>query len=83
MARKFLFVAGDLSGDVHASHVVRHLKEEAPDATVISLGGPGLQEVSDLFLENLVGQGLFGFWEPVRKLPWLWGLLRNVLAPAM
>lgn len=83
MARKFLFVAGDLSGDLHASHVVHHLKKEAPGAEVISLGGPGLQEVSDLFLENLVGEGLFGFWEPVKKLPWLWGLLRKVLAPAI
>jgi len=83
MARKFLFVAGDLSGDIHASHVARYLKKEVPDATVISLGGPGLREVSDLFLENLVGEGLFGFWEPVKKLPWLLRLLRNVLAPAI
>lgn len=83
MARKFLFVAGDLSGDIHASHVIRALKEEAPDASVISFGGPELREVSDLFLENLVGEGLFGFWEPIKKLPWLWKLLRNVLVPAI
>lgn len=83
MARKFLFVAGDLSGDIHATHVVKHLKKEAPDATVISLGGPGLREVSDLFLENLVGEGLFGFWEPVKKLPWLWKLFHKVLVPAI
>lgn len=83
MARKFLFVAGDLSGDIHAANVVKQLREEVSDATVISLGGPELQEVSDLFLGNLVGKGLFGFWEPMKKLPWLWNLLHNVLAPAM
>jgi lipid-A-disaccharide synthase len=83
MARKFLFVAGDFSGDIHASHVVRNLKEEAPDAYVISIGGPELRKVSDLFLEDLVGEGLFGFWEPVKKIPWLWRLLRNVLVPAI
>ena len=83
MARKFLFVAGDFSGDIHASHVVRNLKEEDPGAYVISIGGPELRKVSDLFLEDLVGEGLFGFWEPLKKIPWLWRLFRRVLAPAI
>lgn len=83
MARKFFFVAGDFSGDIHASHVVRNLREEVSDAYVIAIGGPELRKVSDLFLEDLVGEGLFGFWEPVKKLPWLWRLLRNVMAPAI
>jgi lipid-A-disaccharide synthase len=83
MARKFFFIAGDFSGDIHASHVVRNLREEDPDAYVISIGGPELRKVSDLFLEDLVGEGLFGFWEPVKKLPWLWRLFRKILAPAI
>jgi lipid-A-disaccharide synthase len=83
MARKFFFVAGDLSGDIHASQVIKKLREESPDVYVIAIGGPELQKVSDLFLENLVGEGLFGFWEPIKKVPWLWRLLKKVLVPAI
>ena len=62
MARKFLFVAGDLSGDIHASHVARHLKKEVPDATVISFVYRFALQVKthldDVIVEALQGQGV-------------------------
>ena len=39
-----MFVAGDPSGDEHASAVVKRLKEILPDARLFGIGGPCMQE---------------------------------------
>jgi lipid-A-disaccharide synthase len=80
---RVLFVAGDLSGDQHAARVAACLKEERKDVEVLALGGPSLERSADRFLGDIVGQGVMGFWEPVKKLPWFYRLLNGVLKPAL
>ena len=38
-----MFVAGDPSGDKHASFVVKRLKDEVPESDIWGIGGPGMQ----------------------------------------
>ena len=67
-----LVVAGDPSGDLHASHLIRALKARGPAGLrVTAVGGPLMRAQADEFLEDLASRGVTGFWEPVAKLPFI------------
>lgn len=82
MPRVF-FVAGDLSGDHNAAHVAAHLKSQNPGVEILAIGGPALKKVADTFLLDMVDKSVFGFLEPIKKIPWFWNVLRNVIRPAL
>lgn len=69
--RNILIVAGDVSGDLHASSLIRELKKAAPDAKITAVGGKLMQKEADEFLFDLASQGASGFIEPLKKMP-LW-----------
>lgn len=71
MAPKILFIAGDPSGDVHAAHVVRRLREMDGETECFGVGGPamvaaGLEQVLPFEPFNCMG-----FLEVVRSLPFI------------
>lgn len=66
-----LVVAGDPSGDLHASHLIRALKAKRPQARVAAVGGPMMKAQADEFIEDLASRGVTGFWEPLVKLPFM------------
>jgi lipid-A-disaccharide synthase len=41
--RNVMFIAGDPSGDEHASHIVAHVKAGRPDVECVGIGGPSMQ----------------------------------------
>lgn len=67
----FLVVAGDPSGDLHASNLIKALKRAEPGARVAAVGGPLCRAVADEFIEDLASRGVTGFWEPALKLGFL------------
>ncbi len=67
----FLIVAGDPSGDLHASNLILALKRRDPSVRVAAVGGPLCRAVADEFLEDLASRGLTGFWEPLLKIPFM------------
>ena len=77
-SKNILVVAGDISGDVHASNLIKELKAAAPDITVTSIGGGRMKAASDEFLFDLIAQGATGFVEPFKKLP-MWRRLLNMI----
>lgn len=74
----FLVVAGDPSGDMRAAELAAALKAQRPGLKIVAVGGACLKEVADEFLEDLAGRGVVGFWEPLRHLPFLRGLLKRL-----
>lgn len=77
-SKNILVVAGDISGDVHASNLIKELKACAPDITITAIGGERMKAASDKFLCNLVAKGASGFVEPFKKLP-MWIRLMNMI----
>ena len=71
MSPLFLVVAGDPSGDLHASNLIKALKRRDPSARVAAVGGPLCRAAADEFLEDLASRGVTGFWEPALKIPFL------------
>jgi len=64
---KIFISAGDASGDMHASDLVREIRKNSRGCTVTALGGRQLETAADEFLANMVSLSAFGFWEPVRQ----------------
>ena len=78
---RILFVAGDPSGDQHAARVAAEAK--ARGAEILAAGGPALKSVADRWLGDLVSQGVMGFLEPIKKIPFFVHFLNRVLRPAL
>ncbi|ACC99056.1 Lipid-A-disaccharide synthase [Elusimicrobium minutum Pei191] len=70
-SKNILVVAGDVSGDLHASNLVREIKRINPNVKITALGGKRLKETADNFLFDLASKGASGFVAPLVKLP-LW-----------
>jgi lipid-A-disaccharide synthase len=66
---KVMLVAGDPSGDAHASRVVAWLRRLAPRVRVFGMGGPRLAEAGMDVREDLTQEALVGFVEVLRHLP--------------
>jgi lipid-A-disaccharide synthase len=77
---RYLVVAGEASGDLHAAAVVRALKAKEPEAVVYGMGGDRLRSegVQTIYDANRVA--VMGSTEVLRRLPGilraLWGLGR-------
>ncbi|MEK7388691.1 MAG: lipid-A-disaccharide synthase [Elusimicrobiota bacterium] len=63
-----LVVAGDPSGDLHASNLIKAIKRRDSTAKVAAVGGPLCREIADEFIEDLASRGVTGFWEPALKI---------------
>lgn len=71
LSKNILIVAGDVSGDIHASGLIRALKTADPEVCITSVGGKNMEKVSDHFIFDLASKGASGFIEPLKKMP-LW-----------
>lgn len=76
-SRIFLF-AGEASGDLHGSHLMRSLAATNPNITFEGVGGPRMQEVGlDLILPMETFQ-VMGFSDVFLALPRLWRHFRKI-----
>ena len=73
-------MAGDPSGDLHASNLIKALKRRDPSVRVAAVGGPLCRAVADEFLEDLTSKGVTGFIEPALKIPFLLKLASRLRA---
>jgi len=53
--------AGEASGDLHGAGLIRVLRTLAPDAEIVALGGPRMEEAGARLLANTVDFGVIGF----------------------
>ena len=80
LQRNILIVAGDVSGDLHASGLMRELKAADPALKITAIGGPLMQKQADTFLYDLASQGASGFIEPLKKMPLWIRLMKQIRA---
>ncbi len=74
MTKNYFMSAGDISGDFHASNLVKSLKTLDPEISITAVGGKNLLNVSTNFLSNICSLSGFGFFAPFR----LYFLLRKI-----
>ena len=75
---KYVIIAGEASGDLHASQLIKSLKELDPDFDIRYFGGDLMEKESrrrpDLHYKEM---NVMGFSEVLRKLPSLWRNLKK------
>ncbi len=61
-------VAGEASADLHASRVVRQLKQAFPDAEIFGMGGPEMQRAGMECVYGMDALSVMGFTDVIPKL---------------
>jgi len=79
--KKIFICTGDISGDLHAANLVKTIKQQDRNICIISVGGNKLEQVSDIFLFNMVELDLHGFWEPFKKFLKVKEIMHNIIFP--
>jgi lipid-A-disaccharide synthase len=69
--------AGDLSGEIHASNLVKEIKRIDPSCFVSSTGGNNLKAISDNFVDDIVNINAFGFL-PIKQAFYLRKVLKKI-----
>ncbi len=73
---RVMMVAGEASGDLHGSGVVRELKERMPDIEIFGIGGDKMQFAGMQLIYHIRELSFMGFWEVIQHIP----LLKSVEA---
>jgi lipid-A-disaccharide synthase len=71
---RVMMIAGEPSGDLHGSGVVRELKRRQSDCDVYGIGGDKMQAAGLDAIYHVRELAVMGFWEVIQHLP----LLRSV-----
>ena len=77
-SKRIFFSAGDVSGDVHATNLMKEFKKLAPQIRLDCIGGQRMKAQSDNFLCDMVAKGTTGFVEPLKKI-FMWLDLLNMI----
>lgn len=76
--RDILFVAGEPSGDLHASSVAREIVALGAEFRLRGVGGDLMHSAGVQIDEHIRGLAVLGLVEVLRHLPKHWGMLRDV-----
>ena len=60
---KVLIVAGEASGDLHAAHIVRGVRERRPDVRFFGIGGQDMRAAGAEILIDSAELAVVGLWE--------------------
>jgi lipid-A-disaccharide synthase len=73
-----MFIAGENSGDMHASRVITELRQIFPQAEIFGYGGERMEKAGMRLIENLAQKlPIMGFTQVIRKYPKIRALLRQ------
>lgn len=81
-SQSLLVIAGETSGDLHASRVVQAVKRERPDLRVWGIGGPALRAAGVETLVDSREMAVLGLWEVLKRYPFFRRVFRELRAEA-
>ena len=76
-ARRFFIVAGEASGDQHGAALMAAMQQLDPSSHFAGIGGTRMQGLGMECLYNAEEMALVGFWEVLRRLPFLLRAIRR------
>ena len=82
MSGTLLVIAGEASGDLHGTELLREIKARRPDLRIIGIGGDGMAPYLDRQLAHVKDLGVVGFIEVIKHLPSLNRLFKGILVAA-
>ena len=76
--RRIMVIAGEASGDLHASHLVRAIGTRAPDIEFVGIGGARMKEAGVELIYDNRELAVTGFTEVLSKVRTIWQAYREV-----
>ncbi len=76
---KIIIVAGEPSGDLHASNLILALRKLQPDIEISALGGHKMQEAGARLLHNIADSAVVGFTEVLKNLSYFKEIFKELL----
>jgi lipid-A-disaccharide synthase len=76
--REILFVAGEVSGDLHAAGVARQLAASGAPYRLVGIGGDEMRAAGVELVEHVERLAVMGFVEVLGHVPKHWALLRSL-----
>ncbi len=73
-----IFVAGEVSGDLHASAVAEAIRNAQPSRKMIGIGGHRMAAAGVQLIEHVENLAVMGFVEVVKHIPHHWKLLATL-----
>jgi lipid-A-disaccharide synthase len=78
--REILFVAGEVSGDLHAAAVASALRKKGAPYALTGVGGDAMREAGVELIQHTASVAVMGFVAPIRHMPRLFRLRRALQA---
>lgn len=78
-----LIVAGEVSGDNHASALVRKIRETEPSIHFIGIGGDRMREEGVELVEHIEQMAFLGFLEVIKHIPFIKRVQNKLLKAAI
>jgi lipid-A-disaccharide synthase len=72
---KYYIIAGEASGDLHGSNLIKELKKLDPSATIRCWGGDKMQQAGGDLVKHYRELAFMGFWEVIKN---IFTILRNL-----
>jgi lipid-A-disaccharide synthase len=72
---KYYIIAGEASGDLHGSNLIRELKKLDPSAVIRCWGGDKMQQAGAELAKHYRDLAFMGFWEVIKN---IFTILRNL-----
>mgnify|MGYP002844371445 CR=1 FL=1 len=80
MNLNYFIIAGEASGDIHASHLMREMKLLNPNAMFSGIGGELMKKEGLSSLVNIDKMAIMGFWEVLKNFRFLKSVEDSVLS---
>jgi lipid-A-disaccharide synthase len=74
---KYYIIAGERSGDLHASNLIKSIRQEDAAAQVRAWGGDMMQQAGATLVKHYKDLAFMGFWEVAKNLPTIMGFIKE------
>lgn len=75
MPTRYYIIAGEASGDLHGSNLIKAIKKTEPDAIIRCWGGDLMEAAGATLVTHYRDLAFMGFWEVIKNLP---TIIRNL-----
>ena len=80
MNNKIMIVAGEASGDLHGSGLVREMFNMQPGLDIFGVGGDRMQQHGVRLLHHINEMSVIGFWDVVKRFSFFRKVYRNLVS---
>ncbi len=77
--KKFLIIAGEISGDLHGSNLVKSIKELNPETEFFGIGGERMKTSGVDLIYHINSLSFMGFVEVIKHIPYLKKVKRHLI----